>query len=296
MNGHDEQLIFNTDNVSQWARFSGDFNPIHFSDEHARRSGLAGVVAHGMLVLIPIKIAASTFPLQNSTIGEFQFKAFFKKPVPVAAPVKMQLENRNGSAQFKLFSKAITGENAPQPYIRGAYGPLADFANAAWLTPDSHAGTWIAINRQTLQGRAAEYAEIPHSASGCAWAFLGTLVFSEYMRHSLDDDVAGWVGSLDSRSTNTTEKTSISWRHRHDLAVLQTSLCLRHSRRLHATAGIRIDQLGDIKWRRSAINATTSAQEVIGSICLDLILDDGTHASTPDLQIEISLIARKHPE
>ncbi len=33
----------------QYAGASGDYNPIHFDDEAARASGLAGVIAHGML-------------------------------------------------------------------------------------------------------------------------------------------------------------------------------------------------------------------------------------------------------
>lgn len=35
--------------IRQYAEASGDFNPIHLDDNYARRAGLGGVIAHGML-------------------------------------------------------------------------------------------------------------------------------------------------------------------------------------------------------------------------------------------------------
>ncbi|KFZ41260.1 MULTISPECIES: MaoC family dehydratase [Thermoactinomyces] len=34
-----------------YAGASGDFNPIHYDDDYARKSGLGGVIAHGMLTM-----------------------------------------------------------------------------------------------------------------------------------------------------------------------------------------------------------------------------------------------------
>lgn len=34
-----------------YAGASGDFNPIHYDEEYARKSGLGGVIAHGMLTM-----------------------------------------------------------------------------------------------------------------------------------------------------------------------------------------------------------------------------------------------------
>jgi acyl dehydratase len=36
--------------LREYAEVSGDFNPIHLSDEAARAAGLPGVIAHGMLI------------------------------------------------------------------------------------------------------------------------------------------------------------------------------------------------------------------------------------------------------
>ncbi|MEE2827804.1 MAG: MaoC/PaaZ C-terminal domain-containing protein, partial [Myxococcota bacterium] len=34
-----------------FAELSGDFNPVHLDDEHARAAGFDGVIVHGMCVL-----------------------------------------------------------------------------------------------------------------------------------------------------------------------------------------------------------------------------------------------------
>ena len=35
--------------IAQYAAATGDFNPLHFDEEHARRAGLPGVIGHGLL-------------------------------------------------------------------------------------------------------------------------------------------------------------------------------------------------------------------------------------------------------
>lgn len=37
--------------LRQYAEASGDFNPIHLDDDYARRMGLKGAIAHGMLTM-----------------------------------------------------------------------------------------------------------------------------------------------------------------------------------------------------------------------------------------------------
>ncbi|AXH99170.1 dehydratase [Sporosarcina sp. PTS2304] len=37
--------------LAQYAGASGDFNPLHLDDEFARKIGMDGVIAHGMLVM-----------------------------------------------------------------------------------------------------------------------------------------------------------------------------------------------------------------------------------------------------
>jgi acyl dehydratase len=37
--------------IAKYAAATGDFNALHFDDEHARRAGLPGVIGHGLLTL-----------------------------------------------------------------------------------------------------------------------------------------------------------------------------------------------------------------------------------------------------
>jgi acyl dehydratase len=37
--------------IAKYAAATGDFNALHFDDDHARRAGMDGVIAHGLLSL-----------------------------------------------------------------------------------------------------------------------------------------------------------------------------------------------------------------------------------------------------
>ena len=45
--------------IESWARFSGDFNPIHFDLEKARLAGSPAIIVHGMLPLLYVKQAVT---------------------------------------------------------------------------------------------------------------------------------------------------------------------------------------------------------------------------------------------
>lgn len=40
--------------LRQYAEASGDFNPIHLDEDYARKAGLGGVIAHGMLTMAQV--------------------------------------------------------------------------------------------------------------------------------------------------------------------------------------------------------------------------------------------------
>ena len=45
------QTKITSDLVDEFAEFSGDFNPIHISDEYSINAGFGGRVAHGVIAL-----------------------------------------------------------------------------------------------------------------------------------------------------------------------------------------------------------------------------------------------------
>lgn len=46
-----QEWVPNHIQIRQYAEALGDFNPIHLDDNYARRVGLGGVIAHGMLTM-----------------------------------------------------------------------------------------------------------------------------------------------------------------------------------------------------------------------------------------------------
>jgi acyl dehydratase len=65
----------------RYAGASGDFNPIHWSDRHATRVGLPGVIAHGMFTMALVGRAVTTWAGAADAVVEFGVR--FSRPVPV---------------------------------------------------------------------------------------------------------------------------------------------------------------------------------------------------------------------
>jgi len=72
--------------LRQYAEASGDLNPIHLDDAYARRAGLDGVIAHGMLTM-----AQAGAMLMEWMGGEGTLKSFavrFERMVSVGERIK----------------------------------------------------------------------------------------------------------------------------------------------------------------------------------------------------------------
>jgi len=55
----------------RYAGASGDFNPIHIVDEEAKRTGLPGIIQHGMLTMAQMGTLVSPY-LANGFVEHFQ--------------------------------------------------------------------------------------------------------------------------------------------------------------------------------------------------------------------------------
>lgn len=115
------ELLFDRASLVRYAGASGDFNPIHFSDEVARSVGLEGVLAHGMLTM-----GAALQPLVNwlgdaTRVVDYQVR--FTRPIWVlpdaASRVAVQVkflgsDAETGFARFELSAmfdeKAVLGK------------------------------------------------------------------------------------------------------------------------------------------------------------------------------------------
>ncbi len=65
----------------RYAGASGDFNPIHFSDFHARELGQESVIAHGMLTMGLAMRLVTEHTQDPAKVKSCKFR--FKRPVPV---------------------------------------------------------------------------------------------------------------------------------------------------------------------------------------------------------------------
>lgn len=83
--------------VEAFAAVSGDWNPIHLSDDAARAAGLSGAVVHGMYIAGCFEVYLER--LSGLSISELQVR--FIRPVPVgnsisisARPLEIGSRNR----------------------------------------------------------------------------------------------------------------------------------------------------------------------------------------------------------
>ena len=291
MNASNERLVFDSQQIQRWADFSGDYNPIHFENSRALRAGLPGIVAHGMLVLMPVKSAASAFDRSNAPTTDCQFKAYFKKPVPVDTPCILRMDSTKGSIQFKVDSETGPDGSHVESYVRGSYGTARNRTTSAISPSIQRDHDWNELSICTMHTRAEEYAQVTNIESVPLWAFLGSLMFSEYMRTSLGHDVARWITAPVTDQPKSKIPQPTSWVDREDITVLQTAFSLRHSPQMHQSLARSIDMITPARWRRTSIEAVETPSETMGSITV--VLEMMSKIDFPEIEIEISLVAKK---
>ena len=87
-------------NINLYAEASQDFNPVHLDEEFARKSGLDGTIAHGMLILAYVsEMMTAAFGKSWLTGGKLdvRFKAPARPGETVTVSGKItRLEKNNG--------------------------------------------------------------------------------------------------------------------------------------------------------------------------------------------------------
>jgi len=86
------------EDVTTFAKLSGDFNPIHLDENYAEKTIFGGCIIHGMLCGALIsKVLGTVFPGKGSVYRSQTLK--FLKPIRPGEAIKME---------FKVISKCIT--------------------------------------------------------------------------------------------------------------------------------------------------------------------------------------------
>jgi MaoC like domain len=169
------ELTFSPSDIGDWARISGDYNRIHFDPTEARRLGIDGVIAHGMLVLLAVKSRVGL--ALPSDGGWWLARARMRQPVVAGETVLLDTRPHGDGVAFSLTSQAsrklLIGSfshlaAAPDGVARGQRYHLAQAAVAARLDEMNDAFPWL---------------QEP-------WVAADALVFTEFLRRGAKDLLA----------------------------------------------------------------------------------------------------------
>ncbi len=106
-------LFITQDFINAFARFSGDFNPIHVDEEFARKVGLGGTIAHGVIMLQYLVEL-----LEGKFENGFSFHVKFIKPARPGEEIfaKIVIENVEGS---QVHFKATVEDTGGSVHVAG---------------------------------------------------------------------------------------------------------------------------------------------------------------------------------
>jgi hypothetical protein len=169
------ELTFGPPDIAGWARFSGDYNPIHFDAERARALGVEGVVAHGMLVLLAVKGWLSRELPPGG--GWWTFKARMRQPVLSGRPALLDVRPQPDGLAFTLAApaghKLMTGALSRRPVV--PYTPA----------PPRR----LRIEADAVAARVRELQDA-FPWPGEFWVAADALVFAEFVRTGIKDVLA----------------------------------------------------------------------------------------------------------
>jgi hypothetical protein len=173
------EIAFGLPEVRAWATFSNDFNPIHFDLDHAKNAGLGGLVVHGMLALLPVKVAIAKVYAEHSAQRPasdwIKFHALFRSPIPHGAANDLTIRPaKEDGFDFRLHSRYEGRER-----FRGSLSRSEDLAD--WLQAHPLPSSSFSVLNSGDGARFADsYPEVKEN-----WIALDAVVFSDFMRSRL---------------------------------------------------------------------------------------------------------------
>ncbi len=108
----ENELIVSDEMVKEFARITGDDNPLHVDEEFAKKTQFGKRIAHGMLVASLIsKVLGRDFP-GAGTVYVSQFLKF-RKPVYIGDTIKIHIEvkeKNQDKRRLLLLTNVIDGD------------------------------------------------------------------------------------------------------------------------------------------------------------------------------------------
>ncbi len=256
-------VSFDTDVVEKWANFSGDYNPIHFDPEAATNLSGAGLVAHGMLVLLPVKQAMtealSAEILQSRPCNKVnsdlptkpwvRLKSSFRQPVPQSRDVMIDVSSAGSKANY-----AVVEQDRKTTYFQGV------LSNG--LPPDAPlVGESIAIDQKDLLQR-WEYFQGSFNRITSAWIFIDALIFSEFVEQHVSDLISMAIAEREGPQGNA-ERSRF---------VVQTSQCVWFDHL--SLQNLAYPGLFNLTYRYKRGEWMADNDRIIGTVDLEARLDD----------------------
>lgn len=206
------RVTFYVEGLQRWARYSGDYNPIHFDEQQAKSIGLNGVVVHGMLAMMPLKRHVSLCPLVKGEHDGYRWQASLRLSVYLGVEYQLQfkLPDVNGKSVFNLCSLP---EHQVKPLI-GFCSPVNFGMAARQLASLSLERFQVAP--EVITSKRNEYRQ-QFSQVNALWIFIDSLIFSLFMEQ----------GESLIRQHEFSE--SLGERLRHDILFLHVSHSLMFS-------------------------------------------------------------------
>jgi hypothetical protein len=166
------ELLFNSTDIENWARFSGDRNPIHFDIKAAERLGVSKIIVHGMLVLLEVKHQVAIDERSNGN-DWIQFRALLKKPILKDETAFMQVKDKGKKQRFSVSS------NDASNYVMGFF----------WSVPseiwDSAEETYTLAPRKVNDNY--EYFYRTFNKQYSTWIWLDGLIFGHFISHKINE-------------------------------------------------------------------------------------------------------------
>lgn len=167
-------ISFGAKAVTGWANYSGDFNPIHFDIEWAKKLDVDGLVVHGMLAMLHIKhyLHQAESAASKSGTGWKKFKTMLRNPLPYGHEVNINTSQKREALKFKG-----AHANSETEYFKGELKPLEKTSDELLGQPIL-TGTINSLENIVLF---REY----FAESFPAWIVLDAMIFSDFMKYQI---------------------------------------------------------------------------------------------------------------
>lgn len=99
------------DEVSEFARLSGDPNPLHHDEAHARRSRFGGLIVSGpQLISLMLGLIPAHYGRKNLAVLGLEFTFRFVQAMPVGAPMDLEWQVTESKTKERLGGDIVSLE------------------------------------------------------------------------------------------------------------------------------------------------------------------------------------------